>query len=76
MDEPTVLITGLDHLTVLNSAGPAQTAILTPVAAIVPASNDSAAFLVANRFSELDSQEAKTLARQNLGLQPIDCGTF
>lgn len=70
------LVSATESTTVLASAGPAQTAILTPVAAIVPASNGSAAFLIANRFSELDTQDAKTQARQNLDLQSIDCGVF
>lgn len=34
------------------------------------------AFLVANRFSELDSPQAKAAARANLELQTIDCGVF
>jgi hypothetical protein len=33
-------------------------------------------FQTANRFSELDTQEKKVEARQNLELQYIDCGTF
>jgi hypothetical protein len=33
-------------------------------------------FQVANRFSELDTNEKKVAARQNLDLQIIDCGEF
>jgi|GEM_PF-3276470 hypothetical protein len=33
-------------------------------------------FGIANRFSELDTAQAKTEARQNLELQSIDCGEF
>ena len=33
-------------------------------------------FLIASRFSELSTQQARIEARQNLELQDIDCGTF
>ena len=33
-------------------------------------------FQTANRFSELDTDQKKIEARQNLELQYIDCGTF
>ena len=42
-----------------------------------PAGDLSLAFLVANRFYEIaENEEAKATARQNLGLQTIDGGTF
>jgi hypothetical protein len=41
-----------------------------------PSINPADYFQTANRFSELDTQEKKVEARQNLELQYIDCGTF
>lgn len=34
------------------------------------------AFMIVNRFSELETPQAKTAARINLELQAIDCGEF
>lgn len=42
-----------------------------------PIGTAEGAFLVVNRFYEIsDNEEAKAAARQNLGLQIIDGGTF
>ena len=38
--------------------------------------NSSDYFQTANRFNELDTEQKKIEARQNLELQYIDCGTF
>lgn len=36
----------------------------------------SSYFLIANKFSELDTDQKKADARSNLQLQNIDCGEF
>lgn len=33
-------------------------------------------FSISNKFAELDSEDKKTTARHNLGVQNIDAGTF
>lgn len=38
--------------------------------------NPSDYFQTVNNFSELDTEQKKIAARQNLELQYIDCGTF
>ena len=41
-----------------------------------PSVNPADYFQTANNFSELDTEQKKIAARQNLELQYIDCGTF
>lgn len=41
-----------------------------------PPGGAEGAFLIVNRFAELDTAQAKTDARTHLELQAIDCGVF
>ncbi len=77
MGELTVVsLIETEAVAVVSPESDERVSVISEVGPPGPAGDAGGAFLVAGRFSELDTPQAKTEARENLELQAIDCGVF
>lgn len=75
--QESIVVTETDNSTIILAGQIGPPGPTGPAGPQGPIGDAAGAFLVTNRFYEIaQDEEAKATARQNLGLQTIDGGTF